>query len=176
MHPNQMFSQVSALRSFPRAFATQVHRLIISGAPASGKGTQCEKIVEEFKVPHLSTGDILRAAVKAGSPLGIEAKAYMDAGKLVPDALVINLVKHKLATPEYVKGGWLLDGCPRTGEQAKALQQANINPDKVILLDVPDAALIERVTGRRSDPVTGTMLLAAVACAASFMFQLQASL
>jgi adenylate kinase family enzyme len=69
-----------------------------------------------------------------------------------------------------------LDGFPRTGEQAKALQQANINPDKVILLDVPDAALIERVTGRRSDPVTGTMLLAAVACAASFMFQLQASL
>ncbi len=162
MHPasafiNGMFSQISVVRAFTRAFATKVHRLIISGAPASGKGTQCEKIIDEFKVPHLSTGDMLRAAVKAGSPLGKEAKAYMDAGKLVPDSLVINLVKEKLATPECVNGGWLLDGFPRTGEQAKALQQANINPDKVILLDVPDAALIERVTGRRTDPVTGTM-------------------
>ena len=81
----------------------------------------------------------------------------------------------KLVVPEYVKGGWLLDGFPRTGEQAKSLQQANINPDKVILLDVPDAALIERVTGRRTDPVTGTMLDAAIASAASFMFQLQPS-
>jgi adenylate kinase len=151
-----MFNQVNAVRAFSRAFASKVHRLIISGAPASGKGTQCEKIIEEFKVPHLSTGDMLRAAVKAGSPLGKEAKAYMDAGKLVPDSLVINLVKEKLATPECVNGGWLLDGFPRTGEQAKALQQANINPDKVVLLDVPDIALIERVTGRRTDPETGT--------------------
>ena len=152
-----MFRQVNAVRVLTRAFATaKTHRLIISGAPASGKGTQCEKIIEEFKVPHLSTGDMLRAAVKAGSPLGKEAKAYMDGGKLVPDSLVINLVKEKLATPECVNGGWLLDGFPRTAEQAKALQQANINPDKVILLDVPDSALIERVTGRRTDPVTGT--------------------
>jgi adenylate kinase len=161
-----MFSQVNVVRSFTRAFASKVHRLIISGAPASGKGTQCEKIIEEFKVPHLSTGDMLRAAVKAGSPLGKEAKAYMDAGKLVPDSLVINLVKEKLATPECVNGGWLLDGFPRTGEQAKALQQANINPDKVILLDVPDAALIERVTGRRTDPETGTAWPASNASAA----------
>ena len=165
-HFNQMFSQVNVVRSFTRAFASKVHRLIISGAPASGKGTQCEKIIEEFKVPHLSTGDMLRAAVKAGSPLGKEAKAYMDAGKLVPDSLVINLVKEKLATPECVNGGWLLDGFPRTGEQAKALQQANINPDKVILLDVPDAALIERVTGRRTDPETGTTWPASSASAA----------
>ena len=163
-----MFSHVSVVRAFTRAFATKVHRLIISGAPASGKGTQCEKIIEEFKVPHLSTGDMLRAAVKAGSPLGKEAKAYMDAGKLVPDSLVINLVKEKLATPECVKGGWLLDGFPRTGEQAKALQQANINPDKVILLDVPDAALIERVTGRRTDPETGTVCSVTAASAPNF--------
>ena len=81
----------------------------------------------------------------------------MDAGKLVPDSLVINLVKERLASPECVSRGWLLDGFPRTGEQAKALQQANINPDKVILLEVPDAALIERVTGRRADPETGTL-------------------
>jgi adenylate kinase len=155
-HFGQMFRQVNAVRAFSRAFsAGKIHRLIISGAPASGKGTQCEKIIEEFKTPHLSTGDMLRAAVKAGSPLGKEAKAYMDAGKLVPDSLVINLVKEKLATPECTNGGWLLDGFPRTAEQAKALQQANINPDKVILLDVPDSALIERVTGRRTDPVTG---------------------
>ena len=153
-----MFRPVSAVRSSTRSFATaNVRRLIICGAPASGKGTQCEKIVEEFKIPHLSTGDLLRAAVKAGSPLGKEARAYMDAGKLVPDSLVINLVKETLATPEFVNGGWLLDGCPRTAEQAKALQNANFHPDKVILLDVPDSALIERVTGRRSDPVTGTI-------------------
>ena len=145
-----MFRPVSAVRSSTRSFATaNVRRLIICGAPASGKGTQCEKIVEEFKIPHLSTGDLLRAAVKAGSPLGKEARAYMDAGKLVPDSLVINLVKETLATPEFVNGGWLLDGCPRTAEQAKALQNANFHPDKVILLDVPDSALIERVTGRR---------------------------
>ena len=171
-----MFSQVSVVRAFTRAFATKVHRLIISGAPASGKGTQCEKIIEEFKVPHLSTGDMLRAAVKAGSPLGKEAKAYMDAGKLVPDSLVINLVKEKLASPECVNGGWLLDGFPRTGEQAKALQQANINPDKVILLDVPDSALIERVTGRRSDPVTGTTPFNTAAAAATSSVLLQTPL
>ena len=81
-----MFRPVNAVRLLSRSFATaKVRRLIISGAPASGKGTQCEKIIEEFKTPHLSTGDLLRAAVKAGSPLGKEAKAYMDAGKLVPE-------------------------------------------------------------------------------------------
>jgi adenylate kinase len=160
-----MFRPVNGLRSFATA---KVRRLIICGAPASGKGTQCEKIVEEFKIPHLSTGDMLRAAVKAGSPLGKEARAYMDAGKLVPDSLVINLVKETLATPEFVNGGWLLDGCPRTAEQAKALQHANFNPDKVILLDVPDSALIERVTGRRSDPVTGAIPSNTAAAAATF--------
>ncbi len=169
-----MFRPVNAVRLLSRSFATaKVRRLIISGAPASGKGTQCEKIIEEFKTPHLSTGDMLRAAVKAGSPLGKEAKAYMDAGKLVPDSLVINLVKEKLASPECVNGGWLLDGFPRTGEQAKALQQANINPDKVILLDVPDSALIERVTGRRTDPVTGTTPFITAAAAATFVVLLQ---
>ena len=169
-----MFRPVSAVRSSTRSFATaNVRRLIICGAPASGKGTQCEKIVEEFKIPHLSTGDLLRAAVKAGSPLGKEARAYMDAGKLVPDSLVINLVKETLATPEFVNGGWLLDGCPRTAEQAKALQNANFHPDKVILLDVPDSALIERVTGRRSDPVTGTIPSNTAAAAATFAVLLQ---
>ncbi len=142
-----------ALRPAP----SKPRRLIISGAPASGKGTQCENIVEEFYIPHLSTGDMLRAAVKSGSALGAQAKEYMDAGKLVPDSLVISLVKERLAAADCVSRGWLLDGFPRTGEQAKALQQANINPDKVILLDVPDSALIERVTGRRADPETGTL-------------------
>jgi adenylate kinase family enzyme len=87
--------------------------------------------------------------------------------------LVINLVKETLATPEFVNGGWLLDGCPRTAEQAKALEHANFNPDKVILLDVPDSALIERVTGRRSDPVTGTTPCNTAAAAATFAVLLQ---
>jgi adenylate kinase len=131
--------------------------VIIAGAPASGKGTQCARIVADFGVVHLSTGDLLRAAVKAASPLGLEAKGYMDSGKLVPDQLVIDLVAEKLKSPKCVAQGWLLDGFPRTAAQAEALAASGATVDCFVLLEVPDAALIERVVGRRMDPVTGAI-------------------
>lgn len=130
-------------------------RIIICGAPASGKGTQCEFIREEFKVVHLSTGDMLRAAVKAGSPLGAEAKGYMDRGELVPDSTMIGIIFDRLQEQDCVMNGWLLDGFPRTGAQADALINAGIMCDLLIQLDVTDSLLVERVVGRRSDPVTG---------------------
>ena len=130
-------------------------KIIIAGAPASGKGTQCEYIKKMFDVVHLSTGDMLRAAVDAGTPLGIEAKTYMDAGKLVPDSTIIGLVVARLAESDCVEKGWLLDGFPRTGAQADALAANGVVCDIFILLDVPDELLVERVVGRRSDPVTG---------------------
>ena len=130
-------------------------RIIISGAPASGKGTQCESIREEFGVVHLSTGDMLRAAVASGSDVGMAAKEAMEAGQLVPDEVVIGAVKERLAQADCQKRGWLLDGFPRTRAQADALAEAGIEADVFILLDVPDAALVERVVGRRTDPETG---------------------
>eukprot|EP00698_Gefionella_okellyi_P022440 TRINITY_DN7442_c0_g1_i1.p1 TRINITY_DN7442_c0_g1~~TRINITY_DN7442_c0_g1_i1.p1 ORF type:complete len:255 (+),score=40.39 TRINITY_DN7442_c0_g1_i1:50-766(+) len=129
-------------------------KIIIAGAPASGKGTQCDLIVKRFGLVHLSTGDILRAEVKAGTPLGKEAQGFMDSGKLVPDALIIGMVKAKLQTDECRKRGWLLDGFPRTAAQAQAMQAAGIVANKFILLEVPDDVLIERVVGRRLDPQT----------------------
>lgn len=129
--------------------------IIIAGAPASGKGTQCERIKEDYGVVHLSTGDLLRAAVAAKSPLGMEAKDYMDSGKLVPDQLVIDLVAEKLASEECAKCGWLLDGFPRTRAQAEALAAQGAKVDCFVSLEVPDEALVERVVGRRTDPVTG---------------------
>ena len=129
--------------------------IIIAGAPASGKGTQCERIKEDYGVVHLSTGDLLRAAVAAKSPLGMEAKYFMDSGKLVPDQLVIDLVAEKLASEECAKCGWLLDGFPRTRAQAEALAAQGAKVDCFVSLEVPDEALVERVVGRRTDPVTG---------------------
>lgn len=131
--------------------------IIIAGAPASGKGTQCAKIAEEYGVVHLSTGDLLRAAVKAGSPLGVEAKGFMDSGKLVPDQLVIDLIVEKLKSDECAAKGWLLDGFPRTLAQAEALAAQGAKVDTFISLEVPDAMLVERVCGRVTDPVTGTI-------------------
>lgn len=130
-------------------------KVIIAGAPAAGKGTQCEVIKSRYGLIHLSTGDILRAAVKAGTPLGLQAKAFMDAGKLVPDELIIGVVCDRLKQSDCVECGWLLDGFPRTKAQADALQAAGMVPDCFVLLDVPEAVLVERVTGRRTDPVTG---------------------
>jgi adenylate kinase len=130
-------------------------RIIICGAPASGKGTQCEFIKEHFKVVHLSTGDILRAAVDAGNDLGIEAKKYMDKGELVPDSLMINLILARLKENDCETNGWLLDGFPRTGAQADALLAAGVHCDILIQMQVDDSLLVERVVGRRSDPVTG---------------------
>lgn len=131
--------------------------IVIAGAPASGKGTQCVRIVEDYGVVHLSTGDLLRAAVAAGSPLGTEAKGYMDSGKLVPDQLVIDLVAEKLCSSECTEKGWLLDGFPRTAAQAKALAKQGAEVDAFVSLKVPDDMLIERVVGRRLDPETGAI-------------------
>ena len=130
-------------------------KIIIAGAPASGKGTQCEFIVEKFGVVHISTGDALRAAVKAGTDVGKMAKEYMDKGGLVPDDVMIGIVKSRLAEDDCKEKGWLLDGFPRTGVQAKAMEDAGIKADKFVLLNVPDDVLVERCVGRRSDPETG---------------------
>ena len=130
-------------------------KIIIAGAPASGKGTQCEKIVNEYGVVHLSTGDILRAAVKDETPLGVKAKGFMDAGALVPDELIIDVVSERLQQQDCIDKGWLLDGFPRTKSQADALSNNGQVPDVFLLLDVPENVLVERVVGRRTDPITG---------------------
>lgn len=130
-------------------------KLIIAGAPASGKGTQCEHIKKEYGVVHLSTGDMLRAAVAAGSEVGTAAKEYMDAGKLVPDEVIIGVVNDRLNADDCKANGWLLDGFPRTPAQAEALAAAGIEADCFLFLNVPDDILVERVVGRRTDPETG---------------------
>ncbi|KAL3792397.1 hypothetical protein ACHAWO_000978 [Cyclotella atomus] len=130
-------------------------KLIIAGAPASGKGTQCELIKEKYGVVHLSTGDMLRAAVAAGTEVGKMAKDFMDAGKLVPDEVIIGVVKDRLEESDCVECGWLLDGFPRTPAQAEALASAGVTADCFIFLNVPDEVLVERVVGRRTDPETG---------------------
>lgn len=128
---------------------------MISGAPAAGKGTQCAKIVEKYGLVHISVGDLLRAEVAAGSAAGKKAKAFMDAGDLVPNEVVVEMVKNRLAENDVQEHGWLLDGYPRSLEQAEAIEKENIRPDVFLLVDVPDESLVERVTGRRMDPVTG---------------------
>jgi adenylate kinase len=131
--------------------------VIIAGAPASGKGTQCELIVARYGLVHISTGGMLRAAVAEGSPLGQAAKRYMDNGELVPDELVIAMLRERLAQDDCRERGWLLDGFPRTETQAQALDDAGVSPDAVVMLDVPDDLLVQRVVGRRIDPVTGAI-------------------
>ena len=130
-------------------------RVMIAGAPAAGKGTQCARIVEEYGLVHISVGDLLRAEVAAGTPAGKKAKSFMDNGDLVPNEVVVEMVKNKLAEPEVEQKGWLLDGYPRSAEQAEAIESEDIRPDIFLLVNVPDEALVERVVGRRSDPVTG---------------------
>ncbi|XP_072966110.1 adenylate kinase, chloroplastic-like [Typha angustifolia] len=130
-------------------------RIMISGAPASGKGTQCELIKEKYGVVHISAGDLLRAEVAAGTENGKQAKEYMAKGMLVPDEIVVMMVKERLLQRDAEENGWLLDGYPRSLSQAMALEDLDIRPDIFILLDVPDEILIERVVGRRLDPVTG---------------------
>jgi adenylate kinase len=124
--------------------------IILIGAPGSGKGTQAKKIKEQLGYAHISTGDLLRAAVKEGTPLGQQAKGFMDAGKLVPDGLVIDLLREALQTPEAARG-FLLDGFPRTMPQAQALDAA-VTIDKVVDLQVPFSLIEERITGRRMSP------------------------
>lgn len=140
--------------STPPANGT-VFGVVIAGAPASGKGTQCERIREEFGLVHLSTGDMLRAAVAAQSPIGLQAKSVMERGGLVGDDLVIGAIRERLAQPDVQEHGFLLDGFPRTAAQALALKQLGFPVHAFILLQVPDEFILERVTGRRVDPVTG---------------------
>lgn len=132
--------------------------LILLGPPGAGKGTQADAIVRLLSVPQISTGDIIRAAIRARSPLGEQFKAYADAGALVPDELVNSLVEERLAHDDC-RGGFLLDGFPRTVAQAEwldgMLARAGRGLDRVLLVDVADAIILERITGRRTDPVTG---------------------
>ena len=129
-------------------------RLILLGAPGAGKGTQATFIKEKYNIPQISTGDMLRAAVKAGTPLGLAAKQVMDAGGLVSDDIIIGLVKDRLKEPDCANG-YLFDGFPRTVPQADAMKEAGVAIDYVLEIDVPDAAIIERISGRRVHPASG---------------------
>ena len=123
-------------------------RLILLGAPGAGKGTQASFICQKFGIPQISTGDMLRAAVKAGTELGVAAKKVMDAGGLVSDDIIIGLVKERITQPDCAKG-FLFDGFPRTIPQADAMKAAGVKLDFVLEIDVPDSAIIERMSGRR---------------------------
>ncbi|MEQ9878378.1 adenylate kinase [Pectobacterium aroidearum] len=129
-------------------------RIILLGAPGAGKGTQAQFIMEKYGIPQISTGDMLRAAVKAGTELGKQAKEIMDAGKLVTDELVIALVKERIAQDDC-RNGFLLDGFPRTIPQADAMKEAGINVDYVIEFAVPDELIIDRIVGRRVHAASG---------------------
>jgi adenylate kinase len=129
-------------------------RLILLGAPGAGKGTQANFIKEKFNIPQISTGDMLRAAVKAGTPLGVEAKKVMEAGGLVSDDLIINLVKDRLKEADCANG-YLFDGFPRTIPQAEAMKEAGVAIDHVIEIDVPDTDIVTRMAGRRVHPASG---------------------
>jgi adenylate kinase len=123
-------------------------RIILLGAPGAGKGTQAQYLTEKFGIPQISTGDMLRAAVKAGTPLGVKAKAVMDAGELVSDDIIIGLVKERIEEPDCAKG-FLFDGFPRTIPQADALKDAGVPIDAVVEIDVADEEIIKRMSGRR---------------------------
>ncbi len=122
--------------------------LILLGAPGAGKGTQAEKIVDEYGIPAISTGNILRAAVKDGTEMGLKAKSFMDAGQLVPDEVVIGIIKDRLQKDDC-KDGFILDGFPRTIPQAQALEDANVTIDKVVDIEVSDEAITKRMSRRR---------------------------
>ena len=129
-------------------------RLILLGAPGAGKGTQAAFICQRHGIPQISTGDMLRAAVKAGTPLGVAAKKVMDSGALVGDDIIIGLVKERIAQPDCTNG-FLFDGFPRTIAQADAVKAAGVKLDVVLEIDVPDAAIILRMSGRRVHPASG---------------------
>ncbi len=129
-------------------------RLILLGAPGAGKGTQAAFIIGKFGIPQISTGDMLRAAIKAGAPLGLAAKQFMDAGALVPDDVIIGLVKERIKQPDAAKG-FLFDGFPRTIPQADAMKSAGVPLDYVIEIDVEDGEIVKRLSGRRVHPASG---------------------
>ncbi|MBN2896356.1 MAG: adenylate kinase [Campylobacterales bacterium] len=128
--------------------------IILLGAPGAGKGTQAQFLTKAFEIPQISTGDMLRAAIKAGSELGVLAKSFMDEGKLVTDEIIIGLVKERIAQ-EDCRNGFLLDGFPRTVPQADALKEAGVSIDAVIEIDVPDEVIVERMSGRRVHLASG---------------------
>ena len=123
-------------------------KLIFLGAPGAGKGTQAERLCKVLEIPTISTGNILRAAVKNGTPTGLKAKAFMDAGKLVPDEVIIGIITERLAEDDC-KNGYILDGVPRTIAQAEAMEKAGINFDAVVSIEVADEVIMERMSGRR---------------------------
>ncbi|RCX30603.1 adenylate kinase [Thioalbus denitrificans] len=129
-------------------------RVILLGGPGAGKGTQANYIKERYGIPQISTGDMLRAAVKAGTPLGIEAKKVMDAGGLVSDDIIMGLIKERLQQPDCAKG-YLFDGFPRTIPQADALREQGVGVDAVVEIDVPDEEIIRRMSGRRVHLASG---------------------
>ncbi len=135
-------------------------RMILVGPPGAGKGTQAARLVDKFHIPHISSGDMLRAAVKEGTAMGVEADRFMKAGKLVPDEVVIGMILERIAKGDCA-AGFMLDGFPRTRPQAEALDQAlrtaGVALDAVVVIHVPDELLEERVVGRRTDPETGTI-------------------
>ncbi len=129
-------------------------RVILLGAPGAGKGTQANYIHEKFNIPQISTGDMLRAAIKAGTPLGLAAKSIMDAGNLISDDIIINLVKERIKNADCANG-FLFDGFPRTIPQAQAMKDAGIAIDYVVEIDVADSEIIKRMSGRRVHPASG---------------------
>ena len=129
-------------------------RLILLGPPGAGKGTQASFIKERFGIPQISTGDMLRAAVREGTPLGIEAKKVMDSGGLVSDDIIIGLVKDRLTQPDCANG-YMFDGFPRTLPQADAMKDARVALDFVLVIEVDDAEIVERMSGRRVHPASG---------------------
>lgn len=129
-------------------------RLILLGPPGAGKGTQAKFICEKFGIPQISTGDMLRAAIKAGTPLGLAAKQVMDAGQLVSDDIIIGLVKERLTQPDCAKG-YLFDGFPRTIPQAEAMKSSGVAIDFVLQIDVPDEEIVARMSGRRVHLASG---------------------
>jgi adenylate kinase len=135
-------------------------RMILVGPPGAGKGTQAARLLEEYAIPHVSTGDMLRAAVNEGTELGKQADAFMKAGNLVPDEVVIGMAIERIQKPDAA-AGFMLDGFPRTSAQAEALDAAlaaaGLALDAVVLIEVPDAFIVQRITGRRSDPETGAI-------------------
>ena len=129
-------------------------RIILLGPPGAGKGTQAQLICKRYDIPQISTGDMLRAAIREGSELGLQAKSVMDNGGLVSDELIIGLVKERIAQPDCVNG-CIFDGFPRTIPQAEALESEGINIDHVIEIDVPDEEIVKRLSGRRQHAASG---------------------
>jgi len=131
-------------------------KLILLGPPGAGKGTQAELLIKKLSVPQISTGDILRNAVKQGTPIGLKAKAYMDAGNLVPDDVIIGIMKERLTEPDCADG-YIFDGIPRTIAQAQALDEQGVAIDAVLSIEVPDEEILIRLGGRRTCPECGTI-------------------